>query len=131
MKRKAKPVWISSTPTPPRFLSYFPHSNSMLAKESTVERFPRKAKAEAHPEALFFCVFMRKMKRTGIYTCMNHTNLFLLGDVARLLSCRPHQVTYLLSSRQVQEPALRIGGRRLFTDADIETIKQHLKKGAK
>jgi DNA-binding transcriptional MerR regulator len=52
---------------------------------------------------------------------------FLLGDLARLLDCKPHQITYLLTSRQVPEPALRIGGRRMFTAEDVERVRAALK----
>jgi DNA-binding transcriptional MerR regulator len=57
--------------------------------------------------------------------------LFLLGDVARLLDCKPHQVTYLLTSRQVAEPALRIGGRRVFTVKDMERLEAVLEQKQK
>jgi DNA-binding transcriptional MerR regulator len=62
---------------------------------------------------------------------MTNTTWLLLGDVARRLRCRPHQIVYLLTSRQVPEPATRIGNRRMFTPADVETIKSILnnKKG--
>jgi DNA-binding transcriptional MerR regulator len=56
------------------------------------------------------------------------TTLFLLGDLARLLDCKPHQITYLLTSRQVSEPALRIGGRRVFTVEDVERVRAALQK---
>jgi len=62
---------------------------------------------------------------------MNDTKYLLLGDVARLLHRRPHQIVYLLSSRQVPEPSLRLGNRRVFTAEDVERIRLKLnnKKG--
>jgi DNA-binding transcriptional MerR regulator len=63
---------------------------------------------------------------------MNESNrLLLLGDVARLVRCKPYQVVYLLTSGQVPEPALRLGGRRVFTEEDVGRIRSALviKKG--
>lgn len=62
---------------------------------------------------------------------MTNTTWLLLGDVARRLRCRPHQIVYLLTSRQVPEPETRIGNRRMFTPADVERIRSKLdnKKG--
>jgi DNA-binding transcriptional MerR regulator len=57
--------------------------------------------------------------------------LFLLSDVARLLDCKPHQIVYLLTSRQVAEPALRIGGRRVFTQEDMERLEVVLEQKQK
>ena len=58
---------------------------------------------------------------------MKKANLLLLGEVARLLDCKPHQITYLLASRQVPEPALRIGGRRMFSAEDVERVRAAFK----
>ncbi len=62
---------------------------------------------------------------------MSDTPWLLLGDVSRLLHRRPHQIVYLLSSRQVPEPALRLGNRRVFTAQDVERLRAKLnhKKG--
>jgi hypothetical protein len=62
---------------------------------------------------------------------MSDTQWLLLGDVARLLRRRPHQIVYLLSSLQVAEPALRLGNRRVFTADDVERLRAKLnhKKG--
>ena len=57
---------------------------------------------------------------------MNNTTWILLGDVARLVRCKPHQIAYLLQSRQVPEPATRIGNRRMFTPADVDEIRSKL-----
>ena len=61
-----------------------------------------------------------------IYTFMNNTDFFLLGDVARILRCQPYQIVYLLSTRQVAEPELRIGNKRVFTIADVQRIAEKL-----
>jgi DNA-binding transcriptional MerR regulator len=62
---------------------------------------------------------------------MNDTKWLLLRDLARLLRRRPHQIVYLLTSRQVPEPALRLGNRRVFTAQDVERLRAKLnhKKG--
>jgi DNA-binding transcriptional MerR regulator len=52
-------------------------------------------------------------------------NFSLLGDVVRTLGCKPYQITYLLTSGQLSEPA-RLGDRRLFTTKDIERIAAKL-----
>ncbi len=50
---------------------------------------------------------------------------YLLGDVARLLGCMPHQIVYLLATRKVPEPA-RLGNRRLFRQEDVRRIASRL-----
>lgn len=50
----------------------------------------------------------------------------LLGDVARLLGCKPHRIVYSLTSGAVPEPAMRLGNRRLFTTEDIDRIAARL-----
>ena len=56
---------------------------------------------------------------------MNNTDYFLLGDVARILRCQPYQIVYLLSTRQVPEPA-RIGNKRVFTIVDMQRLAEKL-----
>ena len=60
--------------------------------------------------------------------------LYLLNDVARLMKKRPHQITYAITSGLLPEPEMRIGGRRVFLDEDIQRIAQYfgvrVKKGA-
>ncbi len=57
---------------------------------------------------------------------MNNNEYYLLGDVARILGCQPHQIVYLLTTRQVPEPALRLGNRRVFTLFDMQLIAEKL-----
>jgi hypothetical protein len=57
---------------------------------------------------------------------MSDTEWLLLSDVARLLRRRPHQIVYLLTSRQVPEPALRLGNRRVFMAEDVERLRAKL-----
>lgn len=48
---------------------------------------------------------------------------YLLGDVARELGRKPFQIIYMLTSGYAEEPKLRIGGKRVFSRADIENIR--------
>jgi DNA-binding transcriptional MerR regulator len=48
--------------------------------------------------------------------------LFLISDVARRLNVRPHRVAYLFLTRKLVEPKLRMGNRRIFTNADAERV---------
>ena len=45
---------------------------------------------------------------------------YVLSDVSRILGKKPHQVTYALTSRAVQEPEQRVANRRLFNRDDVE-----------
>jgi hypothetical protein len=38
---------------------------------------------------------------------------------------RPHQITYAITSGLLPEPKVRIGGRRVFQDEDIERIARY------
>jgi hypothetical protein len=55
------------------------------------------------------------------------TRRFLLGDVAKILARRPHQVDYLLKTRQVPEPEQRLANKRLFTEQDVLRLARCLK----
>lgn len=57
---------------------------------------------------------------------MHNNEYYLLGDVARILGCQPHQIVYLLATRQVPEPALRVGNRPVFTIHDMHLIGEKL-----
>lgn len=52
--------------------------------------------------------------------------LFSLGDVAQLLRTTPSRIHYLLSTRQVPEPARRIGSRRIWTMEEIALISDKI-----
>jgi hypothetical protein len=52
---------------------------------------------------------------------------FLLGDVARILDRKPHQIVHLLTSRKLPEPEQRIGNRRLFSAEDVTRLARHFK----
>ena len=52
---------------------------------------------------------------------------YVLSDVSRILGKKPHQVTYALTSRAVQEPEQRVANRRLFSADDVERLARHFK----
>ena len=49
---------------------------------------------------------------------------YLLGEVARVIGRKPFQITYMLTNGFIEEPTLRIGGRRIFNREDIEVIRK-------
>ena len=49
---------------------------------------------------------------------------YLLGDVAKELGRKPFQIVYMIVNGVVEEPKLRIGGKRIFSRADIENIRR-------
>lgn len=55
-------------------------------------------------------------------------NLYLISDVAKRLDVRPHKVSYLFLTRKLEEPALRLGNRRIFTAADARRVAKALGK---
>lgn len=48
---------------------------------------------------------------------------YLLNQAARLVGIKHHQLAYLIVTGAVEEPKLRIGGRRVFTPAEVERIR--------
>jgi hypothetical protein len=56
-----------------------------------------------------------------------HAELYSLSDVADLLRVPPHRILYLLSSRAVPEPRLRVAGKRLWTHEEIAVVSEKLK----
>jgi hypothetical protein len=55
------------------------------------------------------------------------TDLFSLGDVAKMLATKPHRILYALSVGAVKEPGLRVAGKRLWTMAEIAALAEVLK----
>src|SRR5690242_146467 len=55
------------------------------------------------------------------------TQHYLLGEVAKILGRRPHQISYLLTSGRVPEPEQRIANKRLFTAEDVGRLSRQLK----
>ncbi len=50
------------------------------------------------------------------------SQLYVLSEVCQRLGVKPHRITYLLMTRRLPEPRLRLGNRRVFTDGDIRKI---------
>ncbi len=55
-----------------------------------------------------------------------NNELYLISEVAERLDVPPHRVAYLLITRKIGEPKLRIGNRRMFTDADAKRVADAL-----
>ncbi len=53
------------------------------------------------------------------------TKQYSLKQVTALLQKRAHVVEYALANGLVPEPQLRIGGRRIFTLADVRRLAKH------
>jgi hypothetical protein len=51
----------------------------------------------------------------------------LLNEVARRLQVRPHKVVYAITSGQVEDVGLRIGGRRIFRPSDVQRLARHFR----
>ncbi len=54
---------------------------------------------------------------------METIDLYLLGDVARMLEVPQYRLSYLLTVRRELEPALRVGNRRMFTTQEVERLR--------
>jgi DNA-binding transcriptional MerR regulator len=54
------------------------------------------------------------------------SEIYTLRDACEILRVQPHIITYLLATGKIPEPR-RIGGRRLFTAADLAAISEILK----
>ena len=50
----------------------------------------------------------------------------LLGEVAKEIGRKPFQIVYLLANGMIEEPKLRIGGRRIFSRQEIESIRKFM-----
>jgi len=52
---------------------------------------------------------------------------FLLGDVARILDRKPHQIVHLLTTRTIPEPEQRIANKRLFSAEDVTRLARYFR----
>jgi hypothetical protein len=52
---------------------------------------------------------------------------FLLGEVARILKRKPHQVVYPMVTGKIPEPQMRLAGKRLFTVEDVDRLARHFR----
>lgn len=55
-------------------------------------------------------------------------DLYLISQVADRLGVPAHRVAYLLMTRKIEEPKLRMGNRRIFTDEDAQRVATALGK---
>ena len=52
--------------------------------------------------------------------------LYSLGDVAQRFGLTTHKIHYLLACHQIAEPRLRIGSRRIWSEAELVEIADTL-----
>lgn len=55
-----------------------------------------------------------------------NNDLYLISEVADRLNVPPHRVAYLLITRKIEEPKLRMGNRRVFTNEDAKRVADAL-----
>ena len=52
--------------------------------------------------------------------------LYLIGDVSRMLGVPAHRIAYLFMTRKLAEPQLRLGNRRVFSRSDVQRVAKAL-----
>ena len=52
---------------------------------------------------------------------------YLLGEVAKVLGRKPHQIVHLLTTGKIPEPQVRIANKRLFVFEDVERLAHHFR----
>ena len=52
--------------------------------------------------------------------------LYLISEVAHRLDVPKHRIAYLLMTRKLDEPKLRMGNRRVFTNEDARRVAHAL-----
>lgn len=50
---------------------------------------------------------------------------FILSEVSRLIGHKAHVITYAISTGHLPEPKLRIAGKRIFSESEVENIKKY------
>ena len=53
------------------------------------------------------------------------TILLTLKDVASILDVKPYRINYVLATKLVPEPARRFGNKRIFTEQDLQRLREH------
>jgi hypothetical protein len=53
--------------------------------------------------------------------------LLTLKDAAAVLNVKPYRIGYVLAVKLVPEPALRVGNKRVFDQADIQRLADHFR----
>lgn len=59
---------------------------------------------------------------------MSTENLYSTAEMAGRLSVKFYRIEYLLATRQICEPALRIAGRRVWTEQEIQEVAEVIKE---
>ena len=54
--------------------------------------------------------------------------VYTSGHVAELFEMARHRLAYLIETRQLPGPSAQVPGRRLFTAADIDRIREALEQ---
>jgi DNA-binding transcriptional MerR regulator len=49
---------------------------------------------------------------------------YILHEVARAAGLKPYQIAYMISNGELDEPKLRIGNRRIFSQEEVARIKE-------
>ena len=52
---------------------------------------------------------------------------YLLGEAAKILRRKPHQMVHLLTTGKIPEPEQRISNKRLFTANDVVTLARYFR----
>jgi hypothetical protein len=53
------------------------------------------------------------------------TTLLTLKNVASILNVKPYRINYVLATKLVPEPASRFGNKRIFTQQDLQRLRDH------
>lgn len=53
------------------------------------------------------------------------TNLYTMRDVTRILGIPPYKVNYAYSAGLIEEPKLRLAGKRVFQPSDLQRLASH------
>ena len=53
------------------------------------------------------------------------TQLYSSGDVADRLSIPQYKLLYAIENDMVADATLRVGGKRIFTDDDLQRLAEH------
>jgi hypothetical protein len=57
---------------------------------------------------------------------MTTQNIYSMKEVATILKTKSWRIAYLLTSGKVEEPTLRLAGRRVFTVEDMQRLSEAL-----
>ena len=52
-------------------------------------------------------------------------NMYSLGEVVKQLGIKRHRLTYALAAHNILPDVHKIGGNRIFTEEDVETLRRY------